>query len=152
MREQLERRKEPMGRFPVEFELANLEDITLAQAGVLPAEKVRRLRLRGLVDTGATDLILPAPVVAALGLQEIDRVVVRHADNRSAGRSRVGYLEVKLLDRSSVFSAIVEPDRDEALIGAMVLEALDLNANCKEQKLEPRDPHGITVAIGEHAA
>jgi hypothetical protein len=49
--------------------------------------------------------------------------------------------------RSSVFKAIVEPDRTEALIGAIVLEDLDLIVDCTRQKLVPRDPGGIITEV-----
>ncbi len=144
----LERKTESMGRFTVELELANHEDVISAKLGFLPAAKVRRVHLKGLVDTGATDLVLPQSVAHTLALPVLEEVVVRYADNREAARTEVGDVEVKLLGRSKVFSAIVEPDRSEALVGAIVLEALDLVVNCKDQKLEPRDPRGITAAIG----
>ena len=49
--------------------------------------------------------------------------------------------------RGSVFDAVVEPDRDSALIGAIVLESLDLLADCTTQTLVPRDPERITSEI-----
>ncbi|MBI4603441.1 MAG: retroviral-like aspartic protease family protein [Planctomycetes bacterium] len=137
-----------MGRFFVDIEVTNHQDVIRAQDGTLPADKVRRARLRGLVDTGASELVLPAAVVSALGLPELRQVTVRYADNRRAARTKVGDVEVKLLDRSEVLSAIVEPDRTEAIVGAIVLEALDLVVNPKELKIEPRDPQGITAALG----
>jgi clan AA aspartic protease len=137
-----------VGRFTVEIEVANHQDVIRANDGALLPEKVRRARLTGVVDTGATNLVLPASVAGNLGLPEMEKVVVRYADNRRAVRQEVGDVEVKILGRSNVFSAIVEPDRAEALIGAIVLEVLDLVADCKEQKLAPRDPRGLTAAIG----
>lgn len=137
-----------MGRFTVDLELANHEDVICARLGVLPLEEVRRARIAGLVDTGATDLVLPESVTSSLGLPLLAEVVVSYADGRQAARAEVGDVEVKLLGRTKVFSAIVEPDRSDALVGAIVLEALDLVINCKDQRLEPRDPRGITAAIG----
>lgn len=57
-----------MGRFGVEIELANAEDITLANAGNIRAEQVRRAKVSAMVDTGATRLVLPEAVVNQLGL------------------------------------------------------------------------------------
>ena len=45
--------------------------------------------------------------------------------------------------RRGVFTAVVEPDRDSALIGAIVLEDLDVVADCTAQTLVPRDPNFI---------
>ena len=63
-----------VGRFSVEFEVANLEDVVQARKGFMPPEQVRRARISGVVDTGATRLVLPAPVVTALGLPEAGQI------------------------------------------------------------------------------
>jgi hypothetical protein len=43
--------------------------------------------------------------------------------------------------------AIVEPNRNTALIGAVVLEVLDFVVDCVAQKLLPRDPSGVSAEI-----
>ena len=54
---------------------------------------------------------------------------------------------LKLLGRDSTFTAISEPKRDTALIGAIVLEDLDLLVDCAAQRVVPRDPKGETFEI-----
>jgi len=49
--------------------------------------------------------------------------------------------------RIGVFSAVVEPKRDSALIGAIVMEDLDLIVDFTKQRLEPRDPGKIISEI-----
>jgi predicted aspartyl protease len=51
-----------MGRFSVDVELANNEDLMLARLGHISADQVRRVKIRGVVDTGATRLVIPASV------------------------------------------------------------------------------------------
>jgi hypothetical protein len=41
----------------------------------------------------------------------------------------------------------VEPNRTDVLIGAIVLEDLDLLVDCRTQTLRPRDPGGIIAEI-----
>jgi hypothetical protein len=48
-----------VGRFSVEFEVANHEDVVQAKKGFLPPEHVRRSRISGIADTGAARLVLP---------------------------------------------------------------------------------------------
>jgi hypothetical protein len=48
-----------------------------------------------------------------------------------------------LQGRDSIFKAAVEPKRDTALIGAIVLEDLDFLVDCEKQRLVPRDPRFI---------
>lgn len=118
-----------------------------ARRGRIPASAIRRVRIEGLVDTGATRLVLPASVVVQLGLPEVGQVGVKYADGRRSQRAAVGDAEVEIQGRSSVFTAVVEPDRTEALIGAIVLEELDFVVDCIAQKLVPRDPDRIFAEI-----
>ena len=55
-----------MGRFSVSVDLANNRDIELADAGQLPPSQIRRLTLRGVVDTGATTWLIPESVAQQL--------------------------------------------------------------------------------------
>lgn len=59
----------------------------------------------------------------------------------------VSYLQLAYGGRSSVFSAIIEPNRDSALIGAIVLEELDFIVDCGHQTLVPRDPDRIISEV-----
>jgi predicted aspartyl protease len=136
-----------VGRFSVECDVANYEDVIKAKGGFLPPEQVRRARLSGLVDTGATRLALPASVVAALGLPEAGPVTVRFADGRREPKTMVGAVQLEIQGRSSVFTAVVEPGRTDALIGAIVLEELDFVPDSTRQALVPRDPHGLFAEI-----
>jgi hypothetical protein len=55
------RRKPAKGvrRFAVEFEVANLADMLVAQRGFLPPDQVRRNTILGWVGPGAAVLVLP---------------------------------------------------------------------------------------------
>jgi predicted aspartyl protease len=135
--------KTEMGRVAAQVELVNHVDAVAAQIGALPADKVRRLKIDGIVDTGASHLVIPKSVADALGVPIIGETGVRYADARRAARKIVTDVEVHLLSRSGIFKAIVEPDRTDALIGAIVLEDMDFIVDCREQKLVPRDPDRI---------
>jgi predicted aspartyl protease len=138
---------EEMGRVTVSVILTNLEDELSAQAGLLPAESVRRLETEAIVDTGATKLVLPQAIVDQLGLAVRGDVVVRYADHRSATRQVARNVKVEVLGRDGVFSAVVEPSRDNVLLGAIVLEEFDLLVDCPHQTLRPRDPDHIIAEI-----
>lgn len=132
-----------MGRFSVEVELSNDADEVLAEAGNIPAAKVRRIVVLGLVDSGATRLIIPKKVADQLGLKTVSEATVRYADGHTATRPIVERLRLAYGGRQSVFNAIVEPNRDELLIGAIVLEDLDFLVDCGAQRLVPRNPEHI---------
>jgi len=136
-----------VGRFSVEVAVANHEDVVQAKKGFLPPDQVRRSRIMGVVDTGAARLILPASVVAELGLPEAGQVTVKFADGRQEAKTVVGDVQLEIQGRSSVFTAVVEPGRADALVGAIVLEELDLVPDCTRQALLPRDPRGLIAEI-----
>ena len=141
------RKQDDMGRIVVDVALANHEDIVLADAGMLPREKIRRTKVSGVIDSGATRLVLPPQVVKDLGLRISGETAVRYADQRAAKRKVVPYVQLQLLGRESVFSAIVEPRRKDALIGAIVMEELDLIVDCNRQRIAPRFADGIMSEI-----
>jgi hypothetical protein len=47
----------------------------------------------------------------------------------------------------SAYHQISEPNRETALIGAIVLEDLDLLVDCTAQRVVPRDPRGAIYEI-----
>jgi predicted aspartyl protease len=140
--------KPKMGRFAVDVEIANNRDVENALSGHLDPLQIRRTTIRGVVDSGATRLVLPATVVKELGLPAKEgKVRVRYANGRTALRPEVGAVHLRLQGREDVFSAIVEPNRDTALIGAIVLEDFDFLVDCIKQRLVPRDPDHIVSEI-----
>lgn len=141
------RGEKDMGRVAVEVELTNAEDLVLAKNGALAADKVRRVRLTGMVDTGANHLVLPAQIGKQLGVPTTGKVGVRYADQRRRSRTMVENVRVDLLGRHGNFRAILEPKRTDALIGAIVLEDLDLLVDCITQTLQPRDPTQMITEI-----
>ncbi len=136
-----------MGRFSVEFEVANYQDMMQADLRQIEPRQVRRMKIRGVVDTGASKLVLPKSVAKQLGLTSKRKVKVRYADGRRALRNEVTGVFVEIQGRDNVFSAIVEPKRQTALIGAIVLEDMDYLVDSRFQRLVPRDPRFVVSEI-----
>ena len=136
-----------VGRFSVEVELANDEDIIRAKAGLISAEQVRRMRVRGVVGSGATRLVIPDAVVKQLGLNVFGNTKARYADGRTAERRIARRIHLTYDGRDNVFNAIVEPTRESILIGAIVLEDLDFLIDCVGKRLVPRDPDRIISEV-----
>ena len=137
------RRDNGMGRFSVELEVANNDDLAVVRRGLMKPEEARRLRMVGVVDPGATRLVLPVSVVDQLGLARAGRTRVQYADGRIGKRDMATGVWLELQGRSGLFDAIVEPKRTTALLGAIVLEVLDFVVDCTAQRLLPRDPRAI---------
>jgi predicted aspartyl protease len=136
-----------VGKFSAEFTAANYGDVIMAQRGALAPDQVRRLTLSGVVDSGAVRLVLPRAIVLELGLPVTGTMIVRYANGMVAERDTVAGVAVELLSRQGVFTAIVEPRRRDALIGAIVLEDLDFLIDCKNEKIVPRHPGGPVYDI-----
>lgn len=141
------KREPSVGRFSVEVELANDKDLANAESGLIPADQVRRARVRGVVDSGATRLVIPESIARQLGLDTSGTIQVRYADGRIADRPIARRVHLSYGGRDSIFNAIVEPGRESALIGAIVLEDLDFLVDCTNGKLVPRDPKHIISEV-----
>src|SRR5882724_4742093 len=131
----------------VEVDLANHMEFVLASAGLLVPERVRRIRIRGEVDSRVARLVIPDSVARQLGLECSSIAQVRYADGHTADRAIAKLVHLMYGGRDGVFSAIVEPDRQSTLIGAIVLEDLDLLVDRAVQRLVPRDPKQIISEI-----
>jgi len=94
------------------------------------------------VDTGATMLVLPGWLQEQLQFPVIRRRLVRYANEETAEREVVYGVEVTVCGRTGVFEAVIEPAKRYGLLGAIVLEALDLIADPRSQRLyvNPRSP------------
>lgn len=91
--------------------------------------------VRALVDTGSTDMIVPADIAAALGFD------ITLADGRRVEAPRIGPLEIQFEGRSIYFEAFVLGD--ECLMGQIPLEGLDLIVDPKRQRLIGAHPEGL---------
>jgi len=137
-----------MGRFSVDVEISNNRDLELVRSGYLEPGQVRRKTIRGVVEPGATRLVLPQALAKELELPiKKNKVKVRYADGRRSQRSEAEAVHLRLMGREDVFSAVLEPKRDTALIGAIVLEDLDFLVDCTKLCLVPRDPDFVVTEI-----
>jgi predicted aspartyl protease len=132
-----------MGLVREKILLSNNRQVQLAEAGALGGEKVAYFELEAGADSGATCLVLPQDVVDRLGFPAYGETVVNYGDGRKARRDVVDQVRVEVLGRHGTFQAIVEPHRTGALLGAIVLETLDLIVDCRNERLIPRDPNVI---------
>lgn len=125
-----------------QLELINIADADAATAGTLAPAQVRRVRLEALVDTGATQLVLPQDVVDQLGVFVRGHRKVRLADGTERPVPWVGPLLIEILGRQMVGEALVMPSGTTALIGQIPLENLDLvvDPKSREVRVNPASP------------
>jgi len=87
------------------------------------------------IDTGATMLVLPQSVVDELKLPVQRRATVKYANEITTERDIVWGVEVEICGRKGVFEAVVEPHKTYALLGAIVMETLDLIVEPRNLKI-----------------
>jgi clan AA aspartic protease len=127
-----------MGEIVVDVELQNAVDRGLAERGVLQETEVRRTTVSAVADTGALMLTLPEDVVSRLGVEVVDSGTFTYADGRRGELPIAGPLTVRIGDRWTFARCVVVPPDAEPLIGQLVMEELDLVADCRNQTLGPR--------------
>lgn len=135
-------------RFSVEMEIANYQDMRLAQEGLLSSAQVRRTAIPALANTRATRMVLPHQVVADLGLPIHGTIGVSYAGHAAVEREQATDVWVRIQNRDAVVTAIVEPEAADAIVGNRVMTELDLIVDRTNQRLLPRDPQTIIADIG----
>ncbi len=104
-----------------------------------PANPSKTHTMDALVDTGAVVLALPRDVVDFLGFDIFDQAVATLAPGETTSLDVAGAVEVEVSGRRMRTDCFVLPPAGEALIGQIVLERLDLIADCNQGTVYPRD-------------
>ena len=130
--------EQQVGEIVASMKLENTEDRGVVRRGLSDESTIRRATVDGVVDTGAVMLMLPEDVVSRLGLETQSEVLVTYANEYKEIRSVAGPVTVRIGDRGMIAECVVGPPSSEPLIGQIVLEALDLVADCRNQTLGPR--------------
>ena len=115
-----------MSTIHTEITLKNAVDEAIAAAGIVKDHQVRQTTVQALVDTGAWTLVINEAVRQQLGLRITGTDSGTLADGTAGAYHLAGPLEVRWKDRRTICEALVLPDANEVLLGAIPLEALDL--------------------------
>src|SRR5262249_34982347 len=131
-----------MGEVRVVVRLTNATDEALVRRGLLQPDHVRSYETTALVDTGATQTIVPHDVVQRLGLVLREEALVQFADGRPELVGVTEPIRVEIQGRIAHDDALVTGN--DVLIGQTVLERMDWAVDCKDQRLiqNPRHPNG----------
>jgi clan AA aspartic protease len=92
--------------------------------------------VEALVDTGASDTVLPRDTLVQLGIQAIDRFTYRLADERVV-EYEVGEARVRIDGRERTTQVVFGPEGVTPLLGATTLELFHLGVDPVEQRLIP---------------
>jgi aspartyl protease family protein len=138
-----------MGKVMQVIKLRNSNDVARANEDGLPSTAIRTAEVEALVDTTATMLVLPADVVAALGVPIQGTRKVRYASGEVAERPWAGNIEIEILGRKTVCTAMVEKAGTTALIGQIPLEELDflVDPKSRELRVNPASPDAPLIDV-----
>ena len=120
-------------------DVANYRDRVLHRIGRRTAAAVRTAQLEGWVRPEGLRPVISEDLADALGLATLFTEIERCEEGCVVRRQVVGDLWLRLCGREGVFKAVVEPGRGDVLIGAIVLEDLDLLADPRARTCHPRD-------------
>jgi clan AA aspartic protease len=131
-----------MGLIYAQIELISVDDIVLSRRGFLPEDKIKRLTVNALVDTGAYMLVITDQVRQKLDLPLIEEQMFRMADDSERRGEVVGPVEVRFENRRASVDAVVLAGALEVLLGSIPLEDLDVVIDPRQQRLivNPESP------------
>lgn len=141
------RRVAERGEVAVDVRLTNVFDQALVSRGELKSSVVHSTVTKAVVDTGAVSSVISSEIAHELNLPIARRARVSLADGESQTMGVVDGLLFCILDRETSDEAFAMGK--EVLIGQTVLEKLDLQVNCKNQRVigNPEHPDGPVLRV-----
>jgi clan AA aspartic protease len=136
-----------MGYVYAEIQLTNEDDLAFNRRGYLPESEIKRVTRTALVDSGAYDLILNQEVQEKLKLPVLGKRPIRLADETIVEVDIVGPVEVRFETRATTVRALVIPDTEEVLLGAIPLEGLDVIIDPLRERLLVNPPESTNAKV-----
>jgi clan AA aspartic protease len=136
-----------MGMIHANIELLNADDLALQRRRIIGEDEVRKMTISCLVDTGAAMMVINDEICAALGLAIRDQRPSQLADGRRMTLPVAGPIEVRFEGRFCTTNALVMPGYEEALLGAIPMEEMDLWLNPNRQMLTFAHPEGPVMML-----
>ena len=124
-----------MGMVHAEITLKNVGDETRARIGIIKPEEIRAATVEAVVDTGTLRLVITEGLRQELGLEVKGEKPVRTANGQRVVGKLTEAVDIHWKNRNTILPALVLPGAKTILMGAMVLEGMDLMVNPVTQEL-----------------
>jgi len=124
-----------MGLVHTEITLKNAGDVTGVRRGFVKETEVRQTTVTAMVDTGSATLIINEAIRQQLGLVLEDTYEAELADGSVQTCGLTESVQIQWKNRKAVCQAVVVPNANDVLLGAIPLEAMDLIINPSKQEL-----------------
>jgi len=131
-----------MGITYAEIELISSDDVALHRRGYIPEDQIKSMKVKALVDSGASLLMITESIKNQLNLLKIDEQQAELADGSVINVEVVGPVEIRFENRKAIVSAMVLPGEVEVLLGAIPMQAMDVLIDIKQERLivNPKSP------------
>lgn len=132
-----------MGLVYAEIELISGDDLVLHRRGFITEDKIKRLKVKALVDSGAYMLVINEHIKEQLDLPVLEEQVAKLADESERRVDVVGPVEIRFENRRTTVDAVVFPGSTEVLLGTIPMEDMDVLIDPKQQRLivNPENPY-----------
>lgn len=133
---------ETMERVSVALKIENLEDLYLAERGLIPADRVRRIEVdNALVDPGVRMISMSKGLIQQLGLKPLrSRTTMTRAGVVTV--QPYGPTRLTIQGRDCPMDVTEVPDDGSVLIGSIPLLALDLVVDPVGRQVTGNPAHG----------
>jgi predicted aspartyl protease len=124
-----------MSTFKEEITLVNARDMGNAREGLIPDTKIRALTAAAMPDTGAWTLVINEETRQKLGLAVEGSILSTLADGSTTKYKQTEAVKIQWKNRSTTQQALLVPEADDILLGALPLEAMDLMVDPVNERL-----------------
>ena len=124
-----------MGTVRAEITLRNVADEDKAEEGLIREDEVRSITVNAVVDTGASTVVINEELRQKLGLAKLEERRAKLADGNRVPCWRTDPVAIYWKNRRCVCEALVVPDANKVLLGALPLEDMDLMIHPKTREL-----------------
>ena len=136
-----------MGYVYADIQLTNEDDLAFHRRGWAAENEIRRVTTKALVDSAAYDLIINKETQERLQLPVLGKRLIRLADESVLEVDIVGPVEVRFETRYTTVRALLLPDTEEVLLGAIPLEGLDVIIDRLRERLLVNPPETTNAKI-----
>ena len=136
-----------MGYVHADIQLTNEDDLAFRRRGWAAENEIRRITTSALVDSGAYDLVINNEIQEQLQLPVLGKRLVKLADETIVEVDVVGPVEVRFESRTTIVTALLLPNTEEVLLGAIPLEGLDVIIDPLRERLLVNPPETTNAKI-----
>jgi len=131
-----------MGITYAEIELISGDDVVLHRRGYIQEDQIKSVKVRALVDSGSSMLAITEAVKNQLNLGKLDEKQAELADGSIVRLEIVGPVEIRFENRITTVRAMVVPNSNVVLLGAIPMQDMDVLIDPKREQLivNPESP------------